>query len=217
MSRDESLQLKGIAILLMLALHLFSDLGTVTAECDWLIPFWNGKPIVYAFSRVAACCVPIYLFLGGYGLSRTFEQSPQMHNGRRVLSLYANFWIVFLLFMPLACVIRPEDYPQDLPTLALSTIAWTSTYNGAWWFLLPYAVFTLSEYPDVHFHAGSRFNELVEAWNMELEDGYEALTTGNCDKLNAEISEIGGLRAKFTKQANKSDTSKSDYWNVELL
>ncbi|MCR4613406.1 MAG: acyltransferase family protein [Bacteroidaceae bacterium] len=151
MSRDESLQLKGIAILLMLALHLFSDLDTVTAECDWLIPFWNGKPIVYAFSRVAACCVPIYLFLGGYGLSRTFEQSPQMHNGRRILSLYTNFWIVFLLFIPMACMIRPEDYPKDLPTLALSTIAWTSAYNGAWWFLLPYAVFTLLSAPFMRF------------------------------------------------------------------
>lgn len=151
MTRDETLQLKGIAILLMLALHLFSDLDTVRTECDWLIPFWNGKPLVYAFSRVAACCVPIYLFLGGYGLSRTYEASPQMHNGRRVLSLYVNFWIIFLLFIPMACVIRPEDYPEDIPTLLLSTIAWTSTYNGAWWFLLPYALLTLLSAPFMRF------------------------------------------------------------------
>lgn len=162
MTRDETLQLKGIAILLMLALHLFSDLDTVTAECDWLIPFWNGKPIVYAFSRVAACCVPIYLFLGGYGLSRTFEQSPQMHNGRRVFSLYVNFWIVFLLFIPMSCIICPQDYPETIPTLLLSTIAWTPTYNGAWWFLLPYAVLTLLSAPFMRFvHRQSMRTNLI--------------------------------------------------------
>ena len=162
MTRDESLQLKGIAILLMLALHLFSDLDTVTAETSWLIPFWNGKPIVYAFSRVASCCVPIYLFLGGYGLSRTFESSPQMHNGRRVLSLYVNFWIVFLLFIPMACVICPQDYPETIPTLLLSSIAWTPTYNGAWWFLLPYAFLTLVSAPFMRFvHRQSMRTNLI--------------------------------------------------------
>lgn len=81
----------------------------------------------------------------------------------------------------------------------------------------PYAVFTCAEYPDFHFHAGQRFNELVEAWNMELEPGYDTLVPGNCEALNKEIQDAGGLTARFTKQPNKSDSSKSDYWNVELL
>ena len=147
MTKDETQQLKGFAILLMLWLHLFSDtdLGPLT-HC--LLPFFGGKPLAFAFSRIAAACVPIYIFLGGYGLTCVYRQRQgSMHNARRALSLMANFWMVFLLFVPLACITNPLLYPGSLLTLLLNVVAIDYSYNGAWWFLLPYVVLTLGAAP----------------------------------------------------------------------
>ena len=74
MNKTESLQLKGIAILMMLFLHLFNTADRVEL-CNISIYFWNGKPLVLAMSRVAAFCVPIYLFISGYGLTCSYKKN----------------------------------------------------------------------------------------------------------------------------------------------
>jgi len=148
MQKEETLLLKGIAILLMLWLHLFSDVDQVR-QCQYLLPFFGGKPLAYAFTRIASCCVPIYIFLGGYGLACVFNQrcGGPMHNGRRALSLMVNFWVVCLLFIPLGSIARPDFYPGSLLTLVLNMTGIDYSYNGAWWFLLPYVVLTLCSTP----------------------------------------------------------------------
>ena len=77
MTKEETLQLKGIAILMMLFLHLFNTTANVE-QCQTYIYFWNGKPLVLALSRVAAFCVPIYIFLSGYGLAITYKQNQRI-------------------------------------------------------------------------------------------------------------------------------------------
>lgn len=47
MTKEETLQLKGIAILMMLFLHLFNTTANVE-QCQTYIYFWNGKPLVLA-------------------------------------------------------------------------------------------------------------------------------------------------------------------------
>lgn len=78
----------------------------------------------------------------------------------------------------------------------------------------PFAVFTLEEYPDFHFHAGSIFNKMVAAWMCDSGDG--EFKPGNCDNLNAEITECGGLKMRFNKQPH-TDSSRSDYWLPVLV
>ncbi len=66
------MQLKGIAILLMLWLHLFSD-EKLTATCVNTIWFWNGMPLAVVLKKICSICVQMYIFLGGYGLAKTYE------------------------------------------------------------------------------------------------------------------------------------------------
>lgn len=140
MQKEVSLQLKGIAILMMLFLHLFNQYDQVLL-CYTSVNFWNGKPLVYALSRIGGLCVPIYLFLSGYGLSAVYEKSAvAMHIGRRLLKLYVNYWIVLLLFVALGSWIAPDRYPGDAVTLVLNLTAWWHTYNDEWWFLFPYVL-----------------------------------------------------------------------------
>ncbi len=144
MTKDETRQLKGLAILMMLWLHLFSD-EEVVLQCHYWLTYVNGLPLAYSLTRLASCCVAIYIFLGGYGLAATYQQDNRRLQGfRRALSLMVNFWLIFLLFVPLGCWVNPDRYPGDALTFLLNITAIGYSYNGAWWFLLPYVLLTLS-------------------------------------------------------------------------
>jgi hypothetical protein len=144
MRKEDTQVLKGIAILMMLWLHLFADLDWVE-QCRWLLPYFNGKPLIHTLTRIASSCVPIYIFLGGYGLACVWQQAPLHHMGtpRRALALMTNFWVVCLLFIPLGCIINPTRFPESITTLLLNLTGISYSYNGAWWFLLPYVLLTL--------------------------------------------------------------------------
>lgn len=145
MTKSDTRQLKGLAILMMLWLHLFSNEETAGHLSYWL-SYINGLPLAYSLTRLASCCVPIYIFLGGYGLAATYQTAPahQLHVGRRALALMANYWLVFLIFIPIGCLVNPDRYPGDWPTFLLNVTAIIYSYNGAWWFLLPYILLTLT-------------------------------------------------------------------------
>lgn len=146
MNKTTTLQLKGIAILLMLWLHLFSS-NEQTASLINTIYFWNGAPLAVVLKKICSMCVPIYIFLGGYGLAitreRAAEQGRGMNNGRRVLSLYANLWVVFILFYPLGVIFNPELFNTGVYDAGLNLVGIKCSMNGAWWFLLPYATLTM--------------------------------------------------------------------------
>ena len=139
-TKDESMRLKGVAILMMLFLHLFNT-GERIDLCTPLLCV--GKyPLAHLLSRIGALCVPIYIFLSGCGLHYVYQQTEgkNMRRGNRILRLYTNYWIIFLLFIPLACWVNPAEYPESLTTLLLNFTALSYSYNEEWWFLLPYMV-----------------------------------------------------------------------------
>ena len=130
---------------MMLYLHLFCHMEDVE-QCRTFINWINGKPLTYVLFRVGALCVPIYLFLSGYGFVKIYEKQGggKLHVLQRILGLYANYWIVFLIFIPLACFIKPDHYPDNLPSFILNFIGWESSYNGEWWFFFPYILLVLT-------------------------------------------------------------------------
>ena len=138
MNKEQSLQLKGVAILMMLFLHLFNTVDRV-AECTTYVNFLNGKPLVYALARVCGMCVPIYLFISGYGLaySARFDMRSFL---RRLWRVFCRYWLVFALFIPVGCFLVPNYYPGSIQELVLNFLALSDTYNGEWWFLLPYVL-----------------------------------------------------------------------------
>lgn len=62
---------------------------------------------------------------------------------KRVRRLYVNYWVVFSLFYPLGLVFNPELFRTDIADFLLNFSSLKYSINGAWWFLLPYAVLTL--------------------------------------------------------------------------
>lgn len=146
MGKDTTTQLKGIAILLMLWLHLFSN-EEQTLACINTIWFWNGMPLAVVLKKICSICVQMYIFLGGYGLAKTYERAAvtggNMDNAKRVWRLYVNYWVVFLLFYPLGMIFNPALFRTDIADFLLNFSSLKYSINGAWWFLLPYAMLTL--------------------------------------------------------------------------
>lgn len=144
MDKSTSLELKGLAILFMLFLHLFNTEERVN-ECITFLYLWNGKPLVLALSRIAAFCVPIYIFIGGYGYGTIHIDNKLniRNNLKRVIKLYINYWIIFFPFIMLGSVFRPDYYPQNVTAFFQNLCGYSCSYNKEWWFLFPYIVIIL--------------------------------------------------------------------------
>ena len=155
MTKEESLQLKGIAIMMMLWLHLFGTNQTILDGCEKHIYLWNGAPMIYAMRKFGRMCVVLYTFLGGYGMYKVYQRSHSsdlgiingMNNGKRALKLLANYWIVFLIFIAITSFTHPGKYTTDTESLLLNFTALKDNYNGTIWFLMPYIILILLSAP----------------------------------------------------------------------
>uniref|UniRef100_A0AB33JGQ5 Acyltransferase 3 domain-containing protein n=1 Tax=Prevotella sp. GTC17260 TaxID=3236796 RepID=A0AB33JGQ5_9BACT len=144
MSKDQTTMLKGIAILLMLFLHLFSNPDFATTATPLL---WVGDiPFATVLSRA---CNPVGFFLlcSGYGLAYSHLHGRLFYGGqwRRVLKLYLNYWLILILFVGVGSVVMPEYYPGDL-SMILNNMSGLNVdgYNHPAWFLLPYCLLCLT-------------------------------------------------------------------------
>lgn len=212
MTKDESLQLKGIAILMMLWLHLFGTDRAILENSENFIHLWNGAPIAYAMRKLGRMCVVLYTFLGGYGLAKVYQRSGNctrgfgiyggMNNGKRVWKLFTNYWIVLLMFMAVAVAIKPDRYPGDISEITGNITALNCTYNDSLWFLLPYAMLTLLASPIIKFanslHGTRLWITLAVAFTVKCAVYNIARPTGGLGSLMLKnIIEASGLFFMF--------------------
>lgn len=134
-SRQNSLQIKGVAILCMIAFHLY---GFPERLPDGVNIWWMGTPMIKALQ----ICVPIYLFMSGYGL-----QCNSLEHGiswkkivSKIKKIYILYWKVILPFV--VCGIFIGYYHIDsrsgAENLLFNVLGVKSTYNGEWWFFSLY-------------------------------------------------------------------------------
>lgn len=136
MSKEYTGYLKGVAILLMVFLHLFKFYDEDVLLFN-LINL-NGTPLNYYISRMCNP-VPFFLILSGYGLYVTYsKRSVGVKNWKRVCNLYLHLWLIYLIFVPLGAFIKPDMYPGDLLTFIKNATSWQCSYIGEQWFFLPY-------------------------------------------------------------------------------
>ena len=136
MTRQESQMMKGVAILLMIFLHLFNLEGNV-ALCHNLF-FIDGIPFVQILSR-ASNPVAFFLILGGYGLYKVYEKGDK-NRWSRLAKLMIHYWIILLIFVTIGHLMYPTVYPGTLPNILSNLTGYETTYNGEMWFLLPYVI-----------------------------------------------------------------------------
>ena len=97
MTKEQTTYIKGIAILMMLFLHLFNhwNPGEYSA---WL--YIGDLPLVNIIAR-ACSPVGIFLMLSGYGLHYVYVRNKLSMKGqvKRLLKIYIHYWLILLIFV----------------------------------------------------------------------------------------------------------------------
>ena len=150
MTKDESTIIKGIAILMMLFLHLFNGL-IHDIHPDFLnepyqpLFFIGDHPIEYILTR---CCrpVPFFFILSGYGIGYMYTNGKLSINSqaRRLFHIFIAYWISLLFFVSIGHFMGDENYPGDIWKLIGNVTSYSDSYNLSMWFLFPYTMICLS-------------------------------------------------------------------------
>lgn len=171
---QDSFLIKGVAICLMLWHHLF-----------YLHPEY-GRFVQYT-ALLSKVCVALFLFISAYGLTIQTERKNTLSKNKllkpknlleflmkRLSKLYVNYWIVFLLFVPLGVFVFNRSI--IIPYGSNHTFIWllidflgladSRSYNITWWFYkLIITLYFL--FPILHM-ALKKWTTIVLAFSMFL-------------------------------------------------
>lgn len=142
LSKEDSAVFKGIAIVAMLFHHLYCSIPGWAEPYDGLL-FWLGG--------LGKVCVGMFLFISGYGSSASYcrETGDKAMTAikfvvRRLVSFYFNYWIIFLIFVPITviCFNRSffdaygvERVGSAIKCMFLDVLGIQNPpYNATWWF-----------------------------------------------------------------------------------
>lgn len=96
-------------------------------------PVWYGNHI----TKALVLCVPIYLFISGYGLQcgGTFGIEKLW---KRLKKLYVAFWWVFIPFVSVGMYVGYYPTPISASDFLMNFFGLTYRYNSEWWFFCIY-------------------------------------------------------------------------------
>lgn len=141
MTREQTLQLKGIAILFMIWGHLFGNPSHVMTAYHPLLMV-GDMPLVTILSR-AMGPITFFLFLSGYGLY-CVNQKEDKHRYSRIMKLLLTYWIVLLLIVSIGALVAPGFYDLSLLVVIGNIVGLNPTYIPEAWFMLPYLLLALT-------------------------------------------------------------------------
>lgn len=104
LSKNDTDILKGIALLLLLAHHLFYVRTGLYNDIEVL----EGRYLINQLGIACKICVPLFVFLSGYGLMASAEKFEQLDCKKffvhRFSKLFLNYWFIWLLFVPIGII-----------------------------------------------------------------------------------------------------------------
>ena len=149
MTKEVSIKLKGVAILLMLFLHLFNNLDCAMG-CQNLLMI-DGVPLTHILTR-ASSPVPFYIILSGYGLYLV-QHKRKYDVVTKLKKLFLHYWISLCCLIPIGAIMFGIDkYPGTLSDVISNMTGYHTTWNATIWFLLPYALLTHAYFYNMFFH-----------------------------------------------------------------
>lgn len=158
-TREDTRAMKGIAVFMLLIGHLWPFTDRHPVGFEWTAPFGLYDPRwIEIVGWAAHITLYVFLFLGGYGLYHQLKRGTKLHSV--LLSLYRNFWKVFVIMIPIAFIFfsnQPSDFAPDtsmcnryaqlsLRDLAMNFLGLEFSYNSEWWFITAYAAATVTGY-----------------------------------------------------------------------
>ncbi|HEO8931352.1 TPA: acyltransferase [Serratia marcescens] len=140
-SKEKSELIKGIAIVMMLFHHLFGYPSRIASniEVQHLFESFDIEFNVGGFCKI---CVPIFLFISGYGFSSRLKDGVgYLYVVGELKSIYFSYWIVLAIFLSIGFVfVKGEKYTLNMMSLLGDVSGLTSNYNDEWWFFKLYVM-----------------------------------------------------------------------------
>ncbi|MDE6025369.1 MAG: acyltransferase, partial [Lachnospiraceae bacterium] len=144
---NESIKIKGIAIVLMVLLHAIYHAPKNVEVTYAFLP----KNIVYNIAGMGKVCVSMFAFVSGYGLWKSYERKQNSSNKwtiGQLLKLLSKFWFVWI-FTAIACELisgrSSHVYFQDgiikgilniiIEMFGLANLFHTPSLTGVYWYI----------------------------------------------------------------------------------
>lgn len=158
-SRQDTKIIKGFAVFMMLLHHLWSMperyLPETVYHMSGIVIPGTGQDFLIVLGMFGKVCVPLFMFLGGYGLWHKMQKKYCL--AKDIIGLYRSFWKVAVIFIPIGLLFfsHQPDYMAEVRlahifedhriSTIISNLMGTATYsthiyNLEWWFFLPYLV-----------------------------------------------------------------------------
>lgn len=144
-TKEHTMVIKGIAILLMLWHHLF--FGQLATPIHWL----GGDTFRQIFATIFKVCVSIFAILSGYGLTEQYKKKPKSESDldfafKKTWKLLKEFWGVFFIVFILGFFLgeKPTDvygtgmlgfFHFLLDSTGLAAATQNPTMNFSWWYI----------------------------------------------------------------------------------
>ena len=165
LTKNDTRTIKGAAVILMLMHHMWAFQERIAdGGLRGLIPLGNTYFFVF-LGHFGKVCVPLFFFLSGYGLTKSYE-GRKFDVLERLKKLYVSYWKVFVIFIPIAFLFFGNQgvYAVDasfcgrynvfsVRELVLNFLGIFDTYNYEWWFLRCYVLMILC-FPFIRYAAG---------------------------------------------------------------
>ncbi len=159
-SKDDTLAIKGVAILFLLQYHNFYPLDKFENYNVSFFPF--KMETVIPFTKFMKICVAMFGFLSAYGLTLSLKKYGEEYSlsgkqyseylKKRLTKLMWGYWFVFIFSSLLCVVIKPERFSVYFEEegirgavigvfciisdfLGLASVMNTPTLCGTWWYM----------------------------------------------------------------------------------
>lgn len=140
-NKSKSIQLKGVAILLMVFLHVFFH-STKNTSNNYVLSVFGGEnySIINILLKLAHICVPLFIFAAGYAACVLVEKDSFSFK-KIVGKLYPKIWIVLIIFVPIMIAMGKANL--DPVEMLLNATGFYYSYCKEWWFFGLYIALSL--------------------------------------------------------------------------
>ena len=151
-SKDDTLAVKGIAIMMMLVHHLFAFPARLLPGTHFnsLFVFADSTTLEWHVSAFCKVCVAIFTLLAGYGIFKSYSskllpgdeqcESLLAFFARRLKRLYFKVWPVFIVFVPLGLILGKPNVNTYVSQWIRNALLLETNFNFEWWFLTEYVI-----------------------------------------------------------------------------
>lgn len=153
-TKEDTLAIKGIAIMMMFVHHCFHGRKRYEEFAVNFYPFTEN--FMLDFALVMKACVGIFVFISAYGIACSLKKVDESHQfdnsyvsssiARRIWKILSGFWPVYLVAIAGSVIWSPEKFriygtgikrisAIVLNLLGLSKLLGTPNFIATWWYL----------------------------------------------------------------------------------